>query len=74
MHTAAEELTALAVLDGRIRTGRWPTTDPGVLNRHAASFAPAAVVRHPLTRAVPASVQATDGREVMVGPVWAGQG
>jgi hypothetical protein len=41
MHTAAEELTALAVLDGRIRTGRWATTDPGVLNRDAASFAPA---------------------------------
>jgi hypothetical protein len=38
MHTAAEELTALAVLERRIRTGRWPATDPIELNRDAGSF------------------------------------
>ncbi|TWP52042.1 hypothetical protein FKR81_10660 [Lentzea tibetensis] len=35
-HTAAEELTALRVLEDRISTGRWPSTDPRALNREAA--------------------------------------
>lgn len=41
MHTAAEELTALAVLENRVRTGGWASTDPAVLNRDAATLDPA---------------------------------
>lgn len=49
MHTAAEELTALDVLETRISTGRWPVTDPGVLNRAAGAYRAETHVLHDWT-------------------------
>ncbi|OLF19349.1 hypothetical protein BU204_02760 [Actinophytocola xanthii] len=38
--SAAEEVTALRVLERRIETGRWPDTRPDTLNAAAGAFAP----------------------------------
>jgi hypothetical protein len=38
--SAADEITALEVLERRIDTGRWPSTRPDTLNAAAAGFAP----------------------------------
>jgi len=38
--SAAEEITALRAVERRVRTGQWPDTRPGALNRAAAGFAP----------------------------------
>jgi pimeloyl-ACP methyl ester carboxylesterase len=39
-HTAAEEVTAVRVLHKRVRTGRWSTTSPTVLNAAARRYGP----------------------------------
>jgi hypothetical protein len=39
-HTAAEELTALRVLEDRVDTGHWSTTAPDALNATASRFGP----------------------------------
>ncbi len=40
MHTAAEELTALRVLEDRISSGHWPSTAPSALNASAGLHGP----------------------------------
>ncbi len=40
MHTAAEELVALRVLEDRISFGRWPVVAPSVLNDSAGHYGP----------------------------------
>jgi hypothetical protein len=37
-HTAAEEITALGVVQERAQTGRWPSTSPNVLNAKASRY------------------------------------
>ncbi|SMC99997.1 hypothetical protein [Kibdelosporangium aridum] len=40
MHSAAEELTALGVLEHKVNTGRWPDASPEALNATAGRYGP----------------------------------
>lgn len=56
-HTAAEEITALGVLEERAETGRWPSTSPSALNSKANGFGPEFYTLFDWLHNVPGSAQ-----------------
>lgn len=61
MHTAAEELVALRVLEDRISFGKWPTTTPGALNDKAGHYGPEMRVLQDWTTTPPRTETVTPG-------------
>lgn len=61
MHTAAEELVALRVLEDRISSGRWPSVAPSALNVSAGQYGPEMRVLQDWTTTPPRTETVTPG-------------